>query len=258
MLIRTPDVLPNNLKLVRELRNKSVEEIASAIDVNIAYIYMLENFKANMGSSVAISLMDYLDCSFSQLFDMGGYRTLEYTKEIFTDRIMKLIVTSKILKEFRSNNIISVVKMIEEELEQYDLPGYIYKIEEISTDEIKPEKILLTLKVIIAEPITEFIDFDLDLSKNANNVLYRALIQRGFGEYELFSVNFIEDYLGVNRVETQKAIGLTKDGFSEILAGEKRIPVKIMWKLSKYFKVPLETIMNVPLYRKIEIDAIDI
>lgn len=256
-MIKTPDILPNNLREVREWKNKDTEETAIALGVNRSYISILENSRANMSSSLALSIMDYLDCTFAQLFDMNKVMSLEFSTEKYSERITKIIVNEKELTDFHNDNIIDVVKMLEKELSQYNLPGQIHKIEEISSEEITPEKILLTIRVIIVDTVTEVLDFDLNISEDMNVDLYKTLQKRGFEEEELFSVHFIEEYLGISREDTQRAIGLSEEGYYEVLSGEKRIPVKIMWRLVKYFKVPLEYIMNVELYRN-KITPIDL
>lgn len=250
-MIATPDILPNNLRIVKEWKEKTTEETANALSVNRSYISILENSKANMSGSIAVSIMDYFQCTFAQLFEMHQTMSLEYSKEIYSDRIAKILITKEELIAYKNGDIINIVKKVEEDFKKYNLTGQIDRIEELSVEDISNEKIMLTLKVIILDTIVEMKEFDLSLSKDTNIELYKNLLERGFMEDELFSIKYIENFLGISSEQTQEAIGLSSEGYEEVLSGEKKIPVKIMWRLVKFFKVPLESIMNIKQYKKI-------
>lgn len=250
-MIKTPDIIPNNLRSIRETRGRGTDETANALGMNRSYVSILENAKANMSGETALNIMNYFNCNFATLFEKEGKHLLEHSTETFNYQLTKIIITQKQLAEYRSGDIIEAVKMIEKEFKKYNIPGSVHDLEEVSCEEISgTEKLALSLKVTVVESKVDLVEFDLGLTYDINLELYKKLKDRGFKDNEYFSIKFIENALGITEPKTQEALGLSEKGYLDIINGEKRIPVKIMWRLVKFFKVPLEMIMNIPLYRE--------
>lgn len=249
-MIRTPDILPNNLKTIRETRGKGTDETAEAIGMNRSYVSVLENGKANMSGEVALKIMEYFNASFAQLFHFADPVTLEYTTDTISTQLTKIILTQKEYDQFKQGDIIKAVKIIENEYKENDVPGSVHDIIEVSSEEISKKKVVVQLKVLMKEPKVEKLEFDLNIVDTIDKDTYMALKQRGFGKNELFSIDFLKSLLNVTDKDISEALGVTLDGYYDLISAKKKMSVKVMWRMVKFFKVPLEVIMNIPLYRE--------
>ena len=250
-MIRTPDIIPNNLRNIREMKGKTMDETATALGINRSYMSILENAKANMSGETALKIIEYFDSSFAALFGQQGVIKLPYTTETLKTQPTKIVLTKEEYKQFQEGDIIKAVKLVEQEFKKLDLPIDLADIEEISSEPVDgSNKVIVSIKATISEPTEEIGEFDMNLSSNMDLDLYRALKDKEFKNNEYFNVYFIENFLGIDKEQVQEAIGLTEKGYYEIFEAEKKISVKLMWRLVKFFKVPLEMIMNVDLYKK--------
>jgi transcriptional regulator with XRE-family HTH domain len=250
-MIRTPDIIPNNLRNIREMKGKTMDETATALGINRSYMSILENAKANMSGETALKIIEYFDSSFAALFGQQGVMKLPYTTETLKTQPTKILLTKEEYQQFQAGDIIKAVKLVEQEFKKLDLPIDLADIEEISSEPVDgSNKVIVSIKATISEPTEEIGEFDMNLSSNMDLDLYRALKDKEFKNNEYFNVYFIENFLGIDKEQVQEAIGLTEKGYYEIFEAEKKISVKLMWRLVKFFKVPLEMIMNVDLYKK--------
>ena len=250
-MIRTPDIIPNNLRNIREMKGKTMDETATALGINRSYMSILETAKANMSGETALKIIEYFDSSFAALFGQQGVIKLPYTTETLKTQPTKIVLTKEEYKQFQEGDIIKAVKLVEQEFKKLDLPIDLADIEEISSEPVDgSNKVIVSIKATISEPTEEIGEFDMNLTSNMDLDLYRALKDKEFKNNEYFNVYFIENFLGIDKEQVQEAIGLTEKGYYEIFEAEKKISVKLMWRLVKFFKVPLEMIMNVDLYKK--------
>lgn len=65
-----------------------------------------------------------------------------------------------------------------------------------------------------------------------------------------FIMNFLKENRNINYDNIWELLGLTYNGYINLIRGNQKISTKIMWKLVKLFKVPLELIINIDLYIK--------
>ena len=250
-MIRTPDIIPNNLRNIREMKGKTMDETATALGINRSYMSILETAKANMSGETALNIIEFFDSSFAALFGQQGVMKLPYTTETLKTQPTKILLTKEEHQQFQAGDIIKAVKLIEDELKKFNIPGVLNDIEEISSEPVDgSNKVIVSIKATISEPTEEIGEFDMNLTSNMNLDLYRALKDKKTKKNEYFNVYFIQDFLGITEEQVQEAIGLTEKGYYEIFEAEKKISVKLMWRLVKFFKVPLEMIMNVDLYKK--------
>lgn len=248
-MILTPDIIPNNLRTIREMKSKTTEETAKAIGINVSYMSILENAKANMSGRTALKMIHYFDSSFAAMFGQPGIMKLTFTTEEITSQPTKIILTKEEYDCFQEGNIFEAVKLVEKEFKNYNMTGSLHDVKEISSENLEGlDKVLVSVEVTISKPTTNLMEFDMNLTNDINLELYKALREKGFDKGEHFNLNYIEKQLNMSKEEVQKALGLTERGYNQIFEAKKDISVKIMWRLVKLFKVPLEMIMNIPLY----------
>lgn len=69
---------------------------------------------------------------------------------------------------------------------------------------------------------------------------------------ESFSnIKFIENFLNIKSSDTKTALDFNTSQYNALLKGEQKLSTKTMWRLVKFFKVPLELIVNIPKYRSV-------
>lgn len=313
-MINTPDILPNNLRIIRQMRGKTTDETANALGLNRSYISVLENDKANMSGVAAISIMNYLNTNFFQLFEKEESIFLDYTEKELKNHRLKILTSIDNLPYFQENDIINVVEIIQKELDELNINGKVFEFEYMGHTKIEAaNQVYILINVTTSEEITTKKEFDLRLSSNLNTDLFKALVAKGFERKaelivdkdnfkidndhivlnknyrivqkdnlseitnvinidsnkcditynnkneiksvkfnvileDLYNIDFIEKFLGLTPEEIQEVIGISENGYNEIFSGNQKISTKIMWRLVKYFKVPLEYIINLKLY----------
>lgn len=71
-------------------------------------------------------------------------------------------------------------------------------------------------------------------------------------EESMNNLKFIEKYLeeneNINIAKIPEYLGLSVPGYSNLVNGNQRISTKVMWRMVKLFKVPLELILNTKRY----------
>ena len=71
-------------------------------------------------------------------------------------------------------------------------------------------------------------------------------------EEDMNNLRFIEDYLekheGFDTSKIPKLLGLSVPGYSNLVHGNQKISTKVMWRMVKLFRVPLEVILNTKRY----------
>lgn len=71
-------------------------------------------------------------------------------------------------------------------------------------------------------------------------------------EEEINNIKFIEDYYekyeNFDNTKIPELLGLSASGYSNLVHGNQKISTKIMWRMVKLFRVPLETILNIKKY----------
>lgn len=62
------------------------------------------------------------------------------------------------------------------------------------------------------------------------------------------NIKYIQDYLNLTDKDVQTALGIGENTYKNLLKGEQKLSTKLMWRLCMLFRVPLELIINIPLY----------
>lgn len=62
------------------------------------------------------------------------------------------------------------------------------------------------------------------------------------------NIKYIQGYMDVSDKEVYSALGISKNYYHNLIKGNKKISTKLMWRMCMYFNVPLEQILNIPLY----------
>lgn len=314
-MIKTPDILPNNLRVIREMKDKTTDETAQALGLNRSYISVLENNKANMSGKTAIAIMQYFDVNFYQLFDMEKDMELDYTIKKLTDNILYLTVPKdkvEVLK-IKDINLMEALEFIKEGLLKKGIDEDIHEFEYIKQSDSEIEgMVTVTMKVTTSRDKVLTETFNIDFANEIDSNLFEALVHRRFKETKeiilkrndfsiedglivlnkhydivknniientntidlksglckvnvdkndeivtisfnaqvenLYNIKFIENYLNLKQDVTESELGISNNGYINIVNGNQKISTKIMWKLVKLFKVPLEYIVNINLY----------
>ena len=79
-------------------------------------------------------------------------------------------------------------------------------------------------------------------------------------EEDMTNLKFIENYYekheNLDKTKIPELLGLSVPGYSNLLHGNQKISTKVMWRMVKLFRVPLELIINIKKYTE-EIYQID-
>lgn len=311
-LIKTPDILPNNMRQIRAMRNITIAELSTALSLNHSYISILETFKANMSGITALNIMKQLNANFSQLFDIQDKVTLPYTIDSHELLTIKISIHAKYLDQTNRMNMIEVEEILDKHLKNKNIKGDISKFKIIKHDKIGDQDIVnATVEVELLHQKEVKETFNINFFKETNYDLFEDLHLRGFSEerkvtldaksftiqdgkvhilntdsldkvgflfhkevpvidikdvvftndkkgnvetinFDLLftkenNIEYIQEYLNLSSKDVQVALGIGETTYNNLLKGNLRLSTKLMWKMCKLFKVPLEQIINVPL-----------
>ncbi|MCD5414073.1 MAG: helix-turn-helix domain-containing protein [Clostridiales bacterium] len=66
--ILTPDVLPNNLKLIRKMKGLSLADVSKDLGLNSVFLSSVEKEINNFSGKNTIKVLKYFDISFCKLY----------------------------------------------------------------------------------------------------------------------------------------------------------------------------------------------
>jgi len=96
-----------------------------------------------------------------------------------------------------------------------------------------------------------------DKDDNIEIITFMALEK---DEEDMNNLKFIENYYekheNLDKTKIPELLGLSVPGYSNLLHGNQKISTKVMWRMVKLFRVPLELIINIKKYTE-EIYQID-
>ncbi|MCQ4924822.1 helix-turn-helix transcriptional regulator [Tissierella carlieri] len=281
--IETPDVLPNNMKQIRTMRGKTTNDVAEALSLNHSYISVVENWKSSISSITAFKLMNYLNANFEQFFDMKKVMKLPYTIETLESISINLILDKSKIELTDAKNIIYIENEITKELKRKKIDGKVESFEISDKQPLEEDLFNVSLNVNLVTQKQIEREFNIDLLSEMNYDLFVKLNEIGFTrkkkvplnapvidlkddiikikeqgkikaiEYEVSfesmnNIEFIQEYLKLRPEDVRVALGIAEKTYNNILVGTQKIPLKVMWRMVALFKVPLELIINVPLY----------
>jgi len=252
-LIIVPDVLPNNLRVIRDMRGLTVKQVAEDLKIDRNFLSAVEVENKNFSGKSTIRAMKYYDITFNQMYDVKDKRVLDYSYnkeqlialkcEIKFDIADEISVYNS--EEELLNNIEFNDKQINDELGRYIKNKYNKKghIESyyIHNKYINENYIILEADVeyieITDEIITEKREFDVNFVDNENKELARMIKYKGFAptidkeEVKIDGLNakIDNDTIIFNKTFKFANSNDLKDGFeesSEIGIDDKRITLE--------------------------------
>lgn len=317
LLIITPDILPNNLRQIRLMREETTEKIAKALGLNHSYISIIENNKTNMSGISTIRLMNYLDINFYQLYGSEEPMKLPYTIEIPHTLNTTLTVEKELLASEGNEHKIEMLltdKLIHSNLISKEQKIKTYKLIDTKQEQ-ELNKITAKFEITVIEKNIKETMFDMNFIGEIDNELFEILTKKGFIKHEkiniqkkdfsvdeskiylkkeytfaykenkkktystntieiddenirifydrsnniksieletatecLYNIKYIQEHLGLSQDFIADSLGISKTGYLNLIMGYQKLSTKLMWRLVKLFKVPLETIINIPLY----------
>ena len=263
-LIETPDILPNNMKQIRLMRGKTTTDIAETLSLNHSYISVVENWKSNISSTTAFKLMNYLNVNFEQFFNMKQTMLLPYTINTHDSITLSMKLNKKYLATDKPNNLIYIEEIMGKELKKKRIEGIIESFKIIDTETIDENNKNVKFDISLLKQKETKKEFDINLLSDMNYELFVKLNKIGFSRkkmekdsnieetYEAMSnVSIIQEYLKLDPVDIQEALGITEKTYTNIVSETQKLSLKVMWRMVMLFKVPLELIINVPLYMNI-------
>ncbi len=202
--ILVPDILPNNLRIIRDMRGLSLKEVADALKIDRNFLSAVEVENKNFSGKTTIRALKFYDISFYKMYDVKEKRVAsvtDYFDNIFrttlsfdtydlfngnlklsdekqAQSIINIALTEK-LEQLKENNLIinsinNVAKKnkVEGTYEEFNIIGSSYK----------DNKVYLDLEVTFKEKRTEEREFDINFVRNENLQVSDMLRYRGFPE----------------------------------------------------------------------------
>lgn len=205
----------------------------------------------------------------------------EILKELLKNNISNQIYSYKILKKQKTSKPnyylctieVELIEQIQKEME-FDINffrdtdvelakvlsnrGFKEQIETIQKDSneiiIKKDRIILDKPYKILSFNNKFIE---KAELNLNNDKIKLLkdekgdivsIEFMALEPEINCLKFIEKYKNLDPKKIHTALNLTYNGYTNLVNGNQKISTKVMWRMVKLFKVPLELMINIDKY----------
>lgn len=198
--VLVPYVLPNNLRVIREMRGCTVKDIANRILVDRNFLSAVEQEYKNFSGKTTITTIKDMDINFYRLYDVGEVRTCEVTDD-FPSTINKTLEfdLESFLNSFENNKkknkdifyldigskVLKDNVLFNKELDiiinkNKDLGDY-FDFELIKKSK-KDNKIILIIDCIFTKRESRNIDFDINFALNENIKLTDKLYSMGFSE----------------------------------------------------------------------------
>lgn len=187
MEILVPDVIPNNLKIIRTWKGLRVKDLAESLKVDRNFLSAIETNTRNMSGKTTIRTMKLLNSSFYKLYDIRDSIYLPVTK--YEKAILENVKIEIPLREryIKDGNIDIPTRTIKYELQKALLKDYNKKGKILNYEvlENKNETSYSTyiMNIEIDEEKTVETLFDINFLKNENKDLYKNLeYRKGFND----------------------------------------------------------------------------
>ena len=108
--------MPNNLKLLREKKNKSIRDLSTEIGINTTAIWKMETGIQQISESYAILLSNYFHVTIDYLF--GRDVKPQDEKIVYKDKELNYSVVVSKLNDFTNRELLSVSGIIDYILEE--------------------------------------------------------------------------------------------------------------------------------------------
>lgn len=184
--IPVPDVLPNNLRIIRDMRGLSVKDVANDLKVDRNFLSAVEMETKNFSGKTTIRFMKYYGISFYKMYDVAEVRECPVTKSIL--RELKYTLEFDLDKpEDEINDDYLDLRFGEETLkdkiiEVANREGINGDVEHFIIDsrEVINGKLFINVETDFLESIAEHVIFDINFMANENHELADMLRFRGF------------------------------------------------------------------------------
>ncbi len=209
--ISIPDVIPNNLKDIREAYRINNEEMANLLKVEKNFLSQVENGFQNFSGKTTIKILKLYKISFYQLYNVVKEIEADISEYIDKDMIVEVGIPVDDLISSMTNLVsVGIDNLITQSKKTKILQQEIFKKlngEEIIEDIIvhaaqldSSEKMLmLKVKVNYKEKIVRPIKYKMDLTANLNKDLLKELAQCPYKE----SISWIERDVDNNLVKLE-------------------------------------------------------
>lgn len=258
--ILVPKILPNNLRIIRDMRGLTVKKVAEDLKIDRNFLSAVEQEYKNFSGKTTIRAMKYYDITFYQMYDVKDTRKLEcvYLEDEPTEFDFSIeIDISEELEQYSSEKeLLEEIKIDDSEIEKEilrqlkdrDLKGEVdnYLVKE---KYIQDNKLYLNVTADILKQVEGIKEFDINFSKNENKELTQMLRFTGFAlnsDKKTIKINGLDaklenDYIVFNNplkiLETPKTDPKKYEELDKININDKRI--KLNKKNDKIISVTL-------------------
>lgn len=250
--VLVPDVLPNNLRAIRELKGLSLKDLAEELLIDRNFLGTVEMWEKNFSGKTAIRTLKVLGVSFYQLYNIAGKRKLLVTKPDREDPVeVEFDINLSREEDIKTADILTregfkdTVVTWEEEIDG--------KIVKISKDRVYLDK---SYKIPVGDDMSDFemVDFfsiedkrkkfiyDKDDDINPVSVRFKAI------RPALNNLEKIRKLLNISVEQISFSLDLAPNAYLQLEKGNQKASLKVMWKLVRFLKLPLELIINIDEY----------
>ncbi|MCT4662807.1 MAG: helix-turn-helix transcriptional regulator [Tissierellales bacterium] len=178
-----PNILPNNLKKIREGRGLSVREVAEALEINDLHLNAVENGKVNFSGKTTLKALKYFNISFYKLYDIRE-NDIELDVIDVTEHSLETSISLDGLSEIDKSTLTEnkdLLEKVNNQIFSISELGILKKIDIISVD---IERSYVQLKAIYTIKYSRKEVFDINMMKTHDRELSRTLRQEGFPKYK--------------------------------------------------------------------------
>lgn len=197
--IYVPDVLPNNLRAIREFWGYTVKDVAEGIKVDRNFLSAVEQENKNFSGKTTIRAFKYYNINFYKAYDVMEKRFLNATDK-FPHLISKSITLGlddiessffNIDKKMLLNN--QKFKQILEGIIEENCSMGTFSDIAIRDKHLDNNNVLLDIDFIFLKRETRLMEFDINFTEKEDTVLTNILIYKGFMETIVTWEQLIDD-----------------------------------------------------------------
>lgn len=178
--VYAPDVLPNNLRHIREMRGLSISRVHKGLNIDRNFLAAVEMENKNFSGKTTIKVLKYYDINFYKMYDVGEKRVLPTTDYFLKPWEVELYIDA--VKMDERKDIRSVILERLNDLAAKE--GKMGKIEDYKVlyKDTKDGQVHLKLDVEYYEKETRDIEYDINFMENENRKLADMLEFTGFAD----------------------------------------------------------------------------
>lgn len=184
--ILVPDLLPNNLKVIREMRGYSVKSLAEGLMIDRNFLSAVETETKNFSGKTNVRALKLLNINFYQMYDVKEKRVLPVTDSYITTYTDKFVLDRVFLGKpsISDNGTINEAAMVVA-IENYrilrNFPGKFTEYN-ILDKYMENDKLSVIAEVSFVNQEVRMTEFDINFVANENHKLAEILLYRGYPE----------------------------------------------------------------------------